>query len=200
MERKWLITGATGQLGSYVARQLADAVSAFSLRMVGRRPVEGVPGESSIVDLTDADGLQASVNEFAPTHIIHMGGITSTADAFRDPDLAHATNVEATRALSDAAANVGARFVFASTDMVFDGTQAPYAEDASVCPLSVYGQTKVDAERVVSGNAVVVRLPLMYGLPPIPRETTFTRLIAAMRAGRADEPVHGRVSNAGLAG
>jgi dTDP-4-dehydrorhamnose reductase len=62
-----------------------------------------------------------------------------------------------------AAAARGARLVHVSTDLVFDGEHAPYAEDDEARPVSDYGRAKLEAERFVDG--LVVRTSLLYGKP-----------------------------------
>jgi dTDP-4-dehydrorhamnose reductase len=65
------------------------------------------------------------------------------------------------------AADLGARFVYFSTDYVFDGRGGPYAEDDPSCPLSVYGQAKYEAEQVLGETLgpllLTVRTTWVYG-------------------------------------
>jgi dTDP-4-dehydrorhamnose reductase len=112
--------------------------------------------------------------------------MTSVAEAHARPDDAHRINVEATRTLAQAARSVGARFVFSSTDMVFDGEAAPYRETDTPRPVSHYGRTKAEAEWVAADfdDTLVVRLPLMYGFARGPRDTTFAQQVAALGEGR----------------
>jgi dTDP-4-dehydrorhamnose reductase len=181
---RWLITGAGGQLGGHVVRLLAaergtDGLCAF----VGQHAT-GTPGVAERhVELADLDALRDATRATRPTHVIHLAAMSAVGACFQDPQAAERINVEATRVLAEAAG--GARLAFASTDMAFDGTQPPYREDDPPTPLSVYGQTKVAAERVLASveNTLSVRLPLMYGLPVSDSATTFARQLAALRAG-----------------
>jgi dTDP-4-dehydrorhamnose reductase len=102
------------------------------------------------------------------------------------PDEARQVNIEATRTLVDLCAAARSRLVFVSTDLVFDGEAAPYREDAPPRPLSVYGQTKAEAEsvvRAVPGN-LVVRVSWLAGprLAGTPR--FFDDLVRALCEGR----------------
>jgi dTDP-4-dehydrorhamnose reductase len=69
--------------------------------------------------------------------------------------------------LARAAASVGARFVYFSTDYVFDGRSGPYAEDAPTSPLSAYGRAKRDAELALAnelgGDLLTVRTSWVFG-------------------------------------
>jgi dTDP-4-dehydrorhamnose reductase len=83
-----------------------------------------------------------------------------------EPTLAHRVNVEGTAHLVEAARSIGARFIFLSSDLVFDGSAERYDEDSPTNPLSVYGRTKVEAEervRTGSDDFVIVRTTVMYG-------------------------------------
>lgn len=183
---RWLITGASGRLGRWLVTVLrenlpAGQVLAFAHESHG--VVAGVAFES--VDLVDPLRWEPRVRDFAPSHIVHVGAVTSLAAALADPEYAYALNVAATEHLGRVAVSLGARFVLTSTDMVFDGTEAPYAESSVPRPLSVYGRSKVEAEqRVFSlSGAVVVRLALLVG--PSPGHDEFEHFARALRAGES---------------
>jgi dTDP-4-dehydrorhamnose reductase len=69
--------------------------------------------------------------------------------------------------------------------MVFDGEHAPYAEEQSPAPLTSYGRSKAAAEAAIQelDDRLIVRLPLMYGMPVSPRRTTFAAQIDSIRRG-----------------
>ena len=76
--------------------------------------------------------------------------------------------------MAAAAVAVGARLVHVSSDTVFGGTGAPYADDASPDPVNLYGQTKAHGERWVSDvdpAAAIVRTSLIYGTTQMDRGT-----------------------------
>ncbi len=183
--QRWLITGASGQLGSHVVRQLATEGRGVAILALARQPNVGTEGVAvRQAELADLDALYAAVTEFKPTHVAHLGAMTAVGDCHRQPAVAERVNIEATRVLAVAAA--GARFVFSSTDMVFDGEAAPYGEADLPRPLSHYGRTKAAAEQALADipNTLVVRIPLLYGFPRSRRQTTFVQQIAALRAGQ----------------
>ena len=134
-------------------------------------------------DLGVPGALETLCRRERPAIVVHTAAIASVALAHAQPALALRINVEASAELARAAAEIGARLVYVSTDMVFDGERAPYAESAPAQPGSVYGRTKRDGELAVLGAcaALVVRLPLMYGLPALPRPNTFAAQVRALR-------------------
>lgn len=183
---RWLVTGASGQLGGHVVQQLtAEADDQSILALAGRGEV-GTPGVNvRRIDLRDENSLRACVAEYRPSHLIHLGAMTAVADAHAHPEDAERINVQATRILAESAAECGASMLFSSTDMVFDGTAAPYCESDPPCPLSQYGRSKVAAERLLADmdHVLVVRLSLMVGFACAARETTFARQMATLRNG-----------------
>ncbi|MBK9120215.1 MAG: SDR family oxidoreductase [Phycisphaerales bacterium] len=184
MNERWLITGASGQLGGHVILR-CQARSATAICTIATRAVTA-PGdlETESVDLANESELVSCVRRFHPNYLIHLGAMTSVADCHTQPVRAAVINTYATAILADITAEIGARLVFASTDMVFDGEHAPYDEVATPAPLSHYGRTKAAAETALYGrrHVVIVRLPLMYGWPATPRRTTFVQQMEALRA------------------
>lgn len=187
--QNWLITGASGQLGGHLVCELlrrdADArIHAVVAPTNGTGHIAGV--ELVRLELRDEAAIRATLRAVRPTHILHAGAMTAVADAYHDPAGAQRINIDATRAIAQEAASLGARLVFTSTDMVFGGDRAPYREDDPPAPLSTYGRTKAAAEPFVRAcpRGLVVRAPLMYGFPVTPRNTTFVQQIAALREGR----------------
>lgn len=184
--QRWLVTGASGQLGGHLVRQLAGEVAGDDVLAVARGNEVGTTGICvAHVDLADFDALRRCVLDFRPTHLAHCGAMTAVGECHARPEEATRVNTDATRALAEAADACAARLVFTSTDMVFAGDAAPYRESDSPTPLSRYGRTKVAAEREVAKfeRTLVVRVPLMYGFPCTSRETTFAKQVAALRAG-----------------
>jgi dTDP-4-dehydrorhamnose reductase len=181
-----LITGARGQLGPYLLRELAGrdiAVIAWSGSRRGE--ICGFPLQP--VDLAQAEQINAAFQIARPTVVIHAGAITTVAECFRDPRRAEAINTQATGMLTDLAAQAGARLLFLSTDLVFNGEKGWYRESDLPSPLSVYGRTKLAAEQLVlhyAGGAVI-RLSLLFGPALLGQPNFFDNQVAALRERRS---------------
>ena len=184
----FLVTGAGGVLGSVLMRVLSEAhQSAYGL-ISERGPAPDV-GKVMRVDLTRPDSYQERVLGLSPRVIIHLAAISRPGDVLNDPDLARVVNVEATASLVDLSARMGSRFIYASTDMVFDGngTGAPYTERDATEPGTLYGRFKLLGEcfALAYARGLVVRFPLLYGLPESPRAPTFFQsILSALRTGQ----------------
>jgi dTDP-4-dehydrorhamnose reductase len=180
-----LVTGASGQLGGYVLRELigrGSEVVAWSGSRSGQ--VGSVPLRP--VDLANGDRVAAAFREARPTVVLHAAAVASVADCFRDQPRAWQVNARGTALLAELAAHAGARLVFVSTDLVFDGERGRYTESDAPAPLSIYGRTKAAAERAALDipNSVVVRVSLLYGPSLVGRPSFFDQQLAALREHR----------------
>lgn len=180
-----LVTGASGQLGAYLLRELglqAVDLQAWSGSRLGT--LFGVPLQP--VDLTDSNQVTQALLETPPDAIIHTAALARVGDCERDPDRARRINTEATARLANLAEHIRARLVFVSTDLVFAGDSPPYPESAAPGPLTAYARTKVDAEKAVLGRprAVVVRVSLLFGPSQNGQPSFFDSQMAALRRGQ----------------
>jgi len=174
--KRLLITGGSGYLGSHLIQ--AAAVRGWEVYATYfSQPLAPARGIAVPLDLRDANAARALLRELRPAAIIH------TACSNRDPGNVSAI-MPAARHLASAARESGLRFVHISTDLVFDGEHAPYADDSRPAPISDYGRAKAEAECVVAEidpAAVVVRPSLIWGLDPIDRQSGW--LVDGVRRG-----------------
>jgi dTDP-4-dehydrorhamnose reductase len=180
-----LLTGASGQLGSYLLRQLLHEGASFTAWSGSRTgSLLGVP--LLPIDLCDPAACAQGFRAARPAVVLHAAALARVGDCFRNPQRARQVNTDATAGLVDLCAAQGVRLIFVSTDLVFSGQRAPYRESDPPSPVSVYGQTKADAERIVlarPGN-VVVRLSLLFGPALNGQGSFFDDQVAALRTGR----------------
>lgn len=103
---------------------------------------------------------------FAPDAIIHCGALTHVDYCESHEEESYEKNVKATENLLAIAEKCKSKFVFLSTDYVFDGKNGPYREDAPTNPLSVYGKHKLEAEKLIQerlGQYLILRVTNVYG-------------------------------------
>jgi len=179
-----LVTGASGQLGSYVLHELG-ARDWPAVGWSGRADVELFGFRCQPVDLRDTDQVIDAFRAADPDFIIHAAAMSGVGDCFRDPDQARQVNSTGTRLLADLAEQRAARLVHVSTDLVFDGEKAPYTETDCPTPLSVYGQTKATAERAVLDHPrhLVLRASLLFGPSINGRPSFFQQQLDAINGG-----------------
>jgi len=160
-----LITGATGFIGSEVARQLAHA--GLRPRVMVRRPtragvLDGLDVEAVFGDLTVPDTLHDAVA--GSDAIIHLGGRAVFEPARR----LQPTFVAGTRALADAAEAAGVRrFVFGSSLLVHHPSEAAITGATEPDPVIDYGRVKLRMEQELAARTGLsvanIRLPHVYG-------------------------------------
>ncbi len=155
-----LITGAGGFLGSRIRTRLkAEGHEVFSSQ-------EKTP---TLFDLETPGAAAKTIEALAPDVVIHAAAISSLAAVALNPDRALRVNAEASGEIAAAAARVGARLAFLSSDQVFDGKPGELFESTKANPRNLYGVSKLDSERRVFDaheNALVIRLPLVFGRSP----------------------------------
>jgi dTDP-4-dehydrorhamnose reductase len=164
-----LVTGAGGQVGAEVARELEGRAQVLAC-------------ERAELDLADAASIREGVRAARPDVIVNCAAYTAVDRAETDREVAHAVNAVGPGVLAEEARRCGALLLHFSTDYVYDGTKpTPYVETDAVNPLSVYGATKLDGERAVAASGaahVVLRTSWVYG----PRGRNF--LFTMLRLGR----------------
>jgi dTDP-4-dehydrorhamnose reductase len=135
-----LLTGPTGQVGWELERALPALGEVIAV-------------DRSTLDLADADAIRRAVREAKPDVIVNPAAYTAVDRAESEPELARQINGVAPGVLAEEAKRADALLVHYSTDYVFDGKKtAPYTEDDSPNPLSVYGRTKLEGERAVAAS------------------------------------------------
>jgi dTDP-4-dehydrorhamnose reductase len=145
--RRVLVFGASGQVGSELLATVPDDAYVTALDV----------GDA---DIRDREAVGRVLRQANPSVVINCAAYTNVDGAESAADEAMATNGVAP-IIAESCKAIDARLLHISTDYVFDGrAHAPYAVNAAVGPINVYGSTKLEGERRVlaaGGNAAVVR-------------------------------------------
>ena len=154
---KVLLFGAGGQVGWELQRSLAPLGELIALDR---------HSASLCGDLGDLQGLAATVQKVRPDVIVNAAAHTAVDRAESEAELAYTLNALAPGVLAQEAVRLGAWLVHYSTDYVFDGSGTrPWREDDATGPLSVYGKTKLDGERLIQAvcpNHLIFRTSWVY--------------------------------------
>lgn len=164
-----LITGAGGQLGQAL---YATAPEDWNI----------VAADRDTLDLSAPSGIAAFIARTAPQVIINAAAYTAVDRAESEPEAAALVNATAVEALAHAADAIDAHLIHVSTDFVFDGSaSSPITPEAPTNPLSVYGRTKREGERLAlaaSPRTAIVRTAWLYAARGANFVNTMLRLMA----------------------
>lgn len=151
---KLLLTGKNGQLGFELQRALAPLGEVVALDHAG-------------CDLRDPDAIRRVVRDIGPAFIVNPAAYTAVDRAESDQEAAFAVNATAVGILGEEAARIGACVIHYSTDYVFNGEKAaPYSEDDTPDPQSVYGRSKLAGEQALQAsgaNNLILRTSWVVG-------------------------------------
>lgn len=151
---KVLVTGAGGMLARAIVPVLA------------KRAKLVVPLPRSELDVTDEHAVLRRLRAEAPDVVVDCAAFTAVDAAEIDEEGATLVNGVSTRYLARACQEVGAKFVYPSTDYVFSGAASrPYRPEDSPHPVNAYGRSKLEGEKAALelSNALVVRTSWLYG-------------------------------------
>ena len=168
---KILITGANGMLGQHLVKHLLDKNYDVIATGIGpsRLPFKESKQFNYVeLDITDGPVVNSMIVQLHPEVIIHAAAMTQVDQCEEQKIACWNINVTATRFLLDAAKEISARFIFISTDFVFDGLNGPYSENTEPSPVNYYGSSKWGAEKAVEESGLVwtiVRTVLLTGNP-----------------------------------
>ncbi|WP_336046126.1 dTDP-4-dehydrorhamnose reductase [Solibacillus ferritrahens] len=152
---KIFVTGISGQLGYDVLEE-------------GKKRGFDIVGTSSKeLDITNKQAVKNYITSVNPDVIIHCAAYTAVDKAEEERDICYNVNVNGTKYLAEAAAELQAKFVYISTDYVFDGQgNQPFKETDKTNPIGFYGETKLQGEQEVQQlleKYFIVRISWVFG-------------------------------------
>jgi nucleoside-diphosphate-sugar epimerase len=188
-----LVTGGAGYIGSALVSMLLDAgkrVRVLDALVYGKR---------ALADVADHPGLELIEGDFRSVDVvvqamegmdavIHLGAIVGDAACSLDRDLTIDVNLKSTQNIAHVAKALGVpRMIFASTCSVYGARDEMLSETSEASPVSLYGRTKLAAERgLIEMSAApfeptIVRFATMYGLSGRSRFDLVVNLLACWR-------------------
>lgn len=174
-----LIIGATSLLGNAM-------YSLFSRKYVNVKGT-GFSKASSLgfdkLDVTSEEEIKKHFSRYSDFDVVvYLAGEADADVAEQERDRARTLNIDAISIISRYANNC--KFVYISSEYVFDGNTGPYGSASRAEPINYYGHTKLEGEKAALrnfSNVLVVRLGALYGYNgPNDKKTTVSKLIAGL--------------------
>lgn len=152
---KVLVTGANGQLGYDVVKELQ------------KQNIECYGTSRQDFDIVDFEATENFIKNYMPDAVIHCAAYTAVDKAEDEQGLCYLVNVSATENIAKICKKINAKMLYISTDYVFDGTKDGFYEvDDEPNPINVYGKTKLLGEEAVQkilDKYFVVRISWVFG-------------------------------------
>jgi len=145
-----LLTGAAGQLGSELLPLLSEWGNVTS---TDRTLPSNAMGSWKMLDISDGAELEVLLNRLRPELIVNAAAYTAVDQAEEATQTAFNVNAELPGRLAVWAKRSDARLIHYSTDYIFDGEATrPYLETDVPGPLNIYGESKLEGERVIEAS------------------------------------------------
>lgn len=169
-----LVTGASGYVGGALLRYLTQHRPDWDVHATffSIPPDPNTPNAHAL-ELRDRSSVERILEKARPSVIIHTAALNAG-----DPQDMYETNVRGSEYIGRGAAQINARLIHLSSDVIFDGERGKYTEDDAPNPITPYAVSKAEAERAVlesGANAVIVRTSLIYGFKPLDPRTRAIR-------------------------
>jgi dTDP-4-dehydrorhamnose reductase len=171
-----VVTGAYGQLGGELCRQLGTAA---------------MPLDIDTLDLTDGPATLERITAIKPEAVINCAAYTAVDKAETEPEKCRAVNVDAVAHLVQACRQLDCPLVQISSDYVFGAavpSPRPWREDDPCVPQGVYARTKLEGELAAAKHPkhLILRTCGLYSRPSDPRAVNFVKTMLRLGAERRE--------------
>ena len=163
MVLKMLVLGVSGLAGSKIADQSSkeyEVYGTYNKRIPNIKNITNLK-----LDLNDTDNLKNQINKIQPDVIVNATALHNVDYCEENMDESFFINSKVLQKIIDISKQFHSKIIHISTDYVFDGnSKTPYSENHLPTPLSVYGKSKLEGEKIIlSNNHTVVRPSVVYG-------------------------------------
>jgi nucleoside-diphosphate-sugar epimerase len=171
-----LVVGGAGYIGSVLVRKLLE--EQYHVRVLDSLMF----GDDAISDLYSDPRFELMIGDFRTVEmtvralrgmdaVIHLGAIVGDPACALDADYTQSVNTQAVRTIQEICRGYGVRrFLFASTCSVYGAQEQLINEHSPLAPVSLYAQSKIDAEQAILGmqneefHPTILRLATAFGL------------------------------------
>lgn len=180
-----LITGGTGLLGKALIDNSNNQIEIIAT-YVGKYNMQDNDQVKYLqLDVRDKSGYINLFKNIKPDITVHTAGIGSPDFAEKNRELVWDINLNGTQNILDMCEKFDSKFIFISSNGIYDGQNAPYSEEDKAEPVNYYGEVKLKGEEITKKAKipfVIVRPILMYGWHyPFERSNIVTQSILKLQ-------------------
>ncbi|MDX5426735.1 MAG: SDR family oxidoreductase [Bacteroidota bacterium] len=166
---KILVTGSNGLLGQKIIQgyKHKEGIELIATARGENRMIDKAGYSFESMDITQADEVMDLIKRIKPDAVIHAAAMTNVDACETDKENCKKVNVDAVEYLVRACEKVDAHLIHVSTDFIFNGMSGPYDENGIPDPLSYYGWSKLEAEKIVMNAKcrwTILRTVLVIGV------------------------------------
>jgi dTDP-4-dehydrorhamnose reductase len=183
MTKKLMVFGGSG----FVGGNLLQVAQHRHWKVCNADNHPGLPVEWQMINITDKNSVETAIEAVTPDAVVNVAAIADIDQAERDKELAYKVNVDGARYIAESCARRHIRYVFFSSDAVFDGEGRSYTEEDAPHPTNYYGLTKMEAEKAVlqlHNSAAIIRISLVLGFPVTGGNSFFANLENKLKEGK----------------
>lgn len=184
---KICITGGNGLLGSKIIAAARKKYRVLSIDLQ-EKPLYVTNNLDYVsADIMNRDRMYKIISDCSPDCVIHTAALTNVDECEKEKNRAWDINVTGTYNIVKVCRSLNCKLIHLSTDYVFDGKSGPYSETNATNPISVYGRTKLESERIVKKELkdyIIARTMVLYGYFPGVRQNFATWLIQKLSSGQ----------------
>jgi dTDP-4-dehydrorhamnose reductase len=180
---KVLITGASGMLGKALIFEKKAGYSLYGTYLSTKLYIPQIT--LLRVDICDKNSFYEAISEIVPDVIIHTAALTNVDLCEKEKELAYKINVISINSIVEYAKKVNAKFIYISTDFVFDGKVGNYTEEDCPNPINYYGITKLKGEEIslTYENSLIIRTSI-FGLNPLGSKPGIEEIVEEIKKGK----------------
>lgn len=169
---KILVIGATGLIGDKIYKKLTEIkVQSKKNEFISELEIMGtyctIPVDGLMqLNIINTESVENIFKDFKPNIVIQPAAVSNVEFCEEYPIEAAKINIDATKNIINLCKNYNSKYVFFSTDYLFDGKKGNYKEEDTPSPLNIYGKQKLFIENYIVDNLndyLIIRTTVVYG-------------------------------------
>ena len=164
--KKLVVFGGLGFVGGVISTQALNNWEVTIFDTNKTYSIDGIPVTK--IDISDRNAVIEGIRGIRADTVVNVAAISNIDFAEKNKKNTWDVNVCGAEHIAEACRMIGAKYIYFSSDAVFDGTKELYYEEDFPNPVNYYGKSKAEAEKRVmrrNSNSVIIRISLVLGYP-----------------------------------